>query len=254
MPRRLPIPVLFAAALVVVTAGPAQAHAAYKDSDPPNKSTVSSPPSSVWAEFTEPVTMDSSLAVTDPCGSRVDNGDSRVSGYRITVTMNGAAAGTYVVSFSVISAVDGHPTRGSFTFTSTGGAACPGEEPPPEDPGGGDGASNRGGNESRRGPGDSSTGTSDTAAPGDSDNRAVGGDGSRRRRGHRAHSPARRAGGRERAVAAPTQPAVALPVAPNPREPEAWDLPMDAFIAAIVVAAAIGAVGGRIYAGIIAPD
>lgn len=236
---------------------PASAHAAYKDSDPPDESTVASPPSSVWAEFTEPVTMDSSLSVTDPCGARVDNGDSRVTGARITISMEGRAAGTYTVSFSVISAVDGHPTRGSFTFTSTGGDPCPGAEEPSEEPP----------EEPREEPGEESTsraprnegasGSETSTTPGSSPGAPAGKDsgGARNPKAVRTRDGVATAG-REKGAGdlAPVVAATPELTGMAAEEPGVWDLPMDGFIAALLVAAAIGAVGGRIYVGIVSPD
>lgn len=251
---RARVALLFAAAVVVIGlfAGPASAHAAYKDSDPPDESSVSSPPSSVWAEFTEPVTMDSYLSISDPCGARVDNGDSQVTGARITVSMNGTAAGTYTVSFSVISAVDGHPTTGSFTFTSTGGESCAGEEPPSEEaepaprqdepagrPKTGDGAAPGGQDASGNDAGDGEQAAAPTGRSG---------------RGDRDRSATRGDGRARIDLGAPTGMPGEQPVAPPVEEPGVWDLPMDGFAAALMIAAAIGAVGGRIYAGIVSPD
>ncbi|HYP23565.1 MAG TPA: copper resistance protein CopC, partial [Actinomycetota bacterium] len=50
-----------AAAAILVAAAPAVlAHAAYKSSNPADKSTVATPPTQVTAEFTEPLTEASS--------------------------------------------------------------------------------------------------------------------------------------------------------------------------------------------------
>jgi methionine-rich copper-binding protein CopC len=121
--------------LLLVSAGPASAHAAYKDSNPPDEGTVSMPPSEVWAEFTEPLIGDSTLQIFDPCGDRVDAGDYQVVLTRITVSMSSDKQGTFTANWAVISDTDGHPTSGTFTFTSTGGAACPGQAEEPADDG-----------------------------------------------------------------------------------------------------------------------
>ncbi|MDQ3646148.1 MAG: copper resistance protein CopC, partial [Actinomycetota bacterium] len=118
---------LVALAALGLSAAPAAAHASYSGSDPADDSTVSAPPSQVWAEFTEPLAEGSHLIVYDPCGDQVDNGDSQVTAYRVTISMNAEAAGTYTVHFAVVSSLDSHPTRGSFNFTSSGGSPCPGE-------------------------------------------------------------------------------------------------------------------------------
>jgi methionine-rich copper-binding protein CopC len=120
----LRVSLLCGAAAVVVGAAPAFGHAAYRESDPARGVTVTVAPPRVSADFTEPLTRDSTLQVVDPCGRRVD-GDSDVDGERVTVDMSGDAAGTYQVRFRLISTVDGHPTRGGFVFTAQQGAACP---------------------------------------------------------------------------------------------------------------------------------
>ena len=122
---RAPRAALLLAVVVLALPSPAGAHAAYRASDPADEERVASPPASVWAEFTEPVTLDSRLEVYDSCGVRVDGGDSQVTGYRITVSMDGEHAGTHTVTFAVVSAVDGHLTQGSFTFDVTSGEPCP---------------------------------------------------------------------------------------------------------------------------------
>jgi methionine-rich copper-binding protein CopC len=114
----------------ILTGSPVQAHAALEDSDPKDESTVPAPPSSVWAEFTEPPMEGSHLEIFDPCGARVDGGDSEVMGYRITVSMAAETSGEYRVEWAVVSATDSHPTTGQFTFTSTSGRSCASDEEP----------------------------------------------------------------------------------------------------------------------------
>ncbi|HEV3473139.1 MAG TPA: copper resistance protein CopC, partial [Actinomycetota bacterium] len=86
--------IVVASLLVSLVPGAAYAHAAYKDSDPKDEASVSSPPSSVWAEYTEPV-QEGYLNIYDPCGARVDDGNTQVTGYRMTVGMSADRAGTY---------------------------------------------------------------------------------------------------------------------------------------------------------------
>ncbi|MBA2725471.1 MAG: copper resistance protein CopC, partial [Actinobacteria bacterium] len=81
--------------LLVLPTSPAFAHAAYKESSPADKSTVSSPPTEVWAEFTEPPAQSSQLEIYDPCGERVDSGSASILAYRMTTTMSSDRQGTY---------------------------------------------------------------------------------------------------------------------------------------------------------------
>ena len=138
MPKRTTIATGLIVLLLGALAAPASAHAAYKESSPADGSTVSAPPTEVWAEFTEPPESSeaSRLEVYDPCGARVDSGGTQASGYRMTTAMTADKQGEYTVLFQVVSALDGHPTKGQFTFTSTSGEPCPGseEEPEPSEP------------------------------------------------------------------------------------------------------------------------
>lgn len=251
-----------AAAAIVAAAAPAAfAHAAYKSSNPANKSTVASPPGQVTAEFTEPLTNSSSMSVFDPCGNQVDNGDSSPSGYEMSVSMSADKAGTYTVEFRAQSLADSHVTSGSFTFTSSGGSPCPGSEPAPEPKAGGGG----GGGSSGGGSGGGTTTTQDPAtAAGSGDAGAVqdpgtsgGGAAARRPGGTKSGRGSRgsgRAGGGGTSAAGGTpvafQPTGGTALAP---EPAPWDLPLGGVAMAFALCVMIGAAGGRVYAGIVAP-
>ena len=250
------------APVLLFPSAPATAHAAYKQSDPPDESTVPSTPSSVWAEFTEPPTDESNLKVYGPCGGRVDPGDSSVSGYRITVSVNDSHAGTYRVDFDVASKLDGHGTDGSFTFTSTGGEQCPGTDGEPgEGFSGNDEGDGSSGDEDMTGaPGDEgsgsgfgSSGSSDTGTGGEE---AASGNGGSRDPGTKAGGGAKK---RDRAgdqAAGSNDQELTSAGAPKPREekPGIWEgIPIGGFLMAMTVAALIGAAGGRIYAGIMGP-
>ncbi|MFN2588721.1 MAG: copper resistance protein CopC [Actinomycetota bacterium] len=243
----------FAAALVVATAPTASAHAAYKDSTPGDGETVSSPPAQVTAEFTEPITDSSYLEVYDPCGQRVDGGDSQVSGYNMSISMSAARAGEYVVEFAAQS-IDTHVTYGSFSFTSSGGEPCPGEEPAETGTGGGGGA----GAGSAGGGGAAGGGSGSPSAPGGGAGPASGGAAGGRHAQHRKETgdarPGRDGGG-PRAPGARNETVTLENTgdrAPDPG-PAAWDLPLGAVFMALVLCVLIGAAGGRVYAGIVAP-
>lgn len=234
--------------LVALLAPGAGAHAAYKYSDPDNKSSVSAPPSSVWAEFTEPPAPSSYLRVYDPCGRRVDNDDSQSTGYRVTVSMDGSAAGLYRVDWAVLSTLDGHPTSGTFTFTASSGDACPGA-PEGDEPNESEGA--------RGGDGGDSNPEAETGDGSDDEVSAatVENDGTGTRSGKGKKGPERRGDRRgdsesERGAGDPTALAQAQNQEPPPRSDE---MPMDGLVTGLVLAALIGAAGGYIYAGIIGP-
>jgi methionine-rich copper-binding protein CopC len=251
-----------AAVLLAAAAPAALAHAAYKSSNPADGSTVASPPGSITAEFTEPLTDSSSMQVFDPCGAQVDHGDSQPNGYNMTVSMSGDKAGTYTVEFKAQSALDSHVTSGSFTFTSSGGAACPGAEPPP-DPGSGGGGSGGGGNgEGRSGGGSTGggapQGSSGSATSGGTDDPAVdapnGGAGrsnGNARTGGPARGP-RTGGGSGESTDGPVAFQNTGSTQPT-GEPAPWDLPLGGVVLAFALCVMIGAAGGRVYAGIVAP-
>lgn len=261
---------VLASAAVLPTA---LAHAAYESSDPANGSSVSSPPSRITAEFTEPVTEDSRLQVFDPCGTQVDNGDSLIAADRITVTMSGDKQGTYTVNFGVISAVDAHPTNGSFTFTSTSGEFCPGEEPVEEEPAGGgsgggsaSGSAGAGGGSGGSGSGGSgsSGARSSTATDGGSSAGTGSGNGGRGSSGEGRTRDDSLNLGRDRGDRAGTgtmgemehSGGVALGTTTTSASEgtDVWDgVPMIPFVVAMFVAAVMGGAGGLVYANILPP-
>lgn len=241
----------------------AYAHAAYESSDPGNQSTVSSPPSRVTADFTEPVVDESRLEVFDPCGSQVDSGDSFVAADRITVSMSADKQGTYMVRFSVISAVDSHPTNGEFTFTSTGGAPCPGEEPEGEEPtGGGGGGNDPSGSGDRRGNTSGGTASGSDSSTSRASNDRAGGDkspdgtpkgafGVKKDTGEaRDRTRSKVAGERLENTAAAIGPSAISASDVN----NIWEgIEPVGYIVALLVAATIGGAGGLVYAGIMGP-
>lgn len=107
-------------ALVVLTAGPAAAHATLVNTSPADGSGGERQPTSVSATFDEAVQIDAgSLRVFGPSGALVNAGPASHGGgseSQVTATLpTGLARGTYTVSWRVISA-DSHPVQGAFTF------------------------------------------------------------------------------------------------------------------------------------------
>ena len=250
--------------LLAAFTGTASAHAAYEASDPADGSTVSNPPSRVIAEFTEPVVQGSNLEVYDPCGAKVDNGDSIVASDRITVTMSGDKQGTYTVAFNVVSAVDGHNTSGEFTFTSSGGAACPGAEPEPQpQPNGPSSGGSGGGSEpsSRNRESGTSTPTSPSAPAGgggtsrtSTSPAANGGGQAGQRQGSQAARqgrPARQAQEGQVREFVQAESGETLPV--GAASTGSNDIPLDGVLISLVLATMIGAAGGHVLSGILGP-
>ena len=247
--------------LSLLVAPSASAHAAYESSDPSNGATVSSPPSRITAQFTEPLVSGSKLEVYDPCGAQVDGGDSFVAGDQLTISMSADKQGAYRIRFSVVSAVDGHPTNGEFGFTSTGGAPC--EQPEEEDPAGEEPVDASGGSGgASNGAGSSSTSTTSTEGPASSGSNAAGGAGlSADRGGTGSQDRSVEAAGGDRDVKTPAERLAApkarvaniqgSPVAAGSGPAGAFEgMPMGALAVGLLLAASTGAAGGKIYAGI----
>ena len=255
---KLLLSVVAVVAILLLQASPAAAHARYEGSDPSDGSSVSSPPSQVQADFSEPVTSDSFLEVTDPCGEVV-SGSSEPVADKINVSMSGSRAGTYTVYYRVQSTVDSHVTDGAFTFTSNGGDPCPGAEPEPREEGGNDPGSDPGGpggdsgsdDPSSGAGGDTSTAPSDTSSEASTDGGSGGTQGSgggndKGQGGDNKKSGSNGQGSDELELSLQNEER-------ERRGPDPWDLPRDGLIAGLVIAALIGAAGGRIYASIVGP-
>ncbi len=112
---------LFAIVLALMTTGIASAHADLVQSDPATNSTLDAAPKKITLEFSETIEPAfSKITVIYEDGSNVDAGDSAVSAIdakQLTVSLNDSRHGTYVVSWRVLSAVDGHITSGAFVFS-----------------------------------------------------------------------------------------------------------------------------------------
>lgn len=232
------------AALVVISLAPtaAYAHAAYKDSDPKDEATVSSPPSSVWAEYTEPV-EEGYLHIFDPCGVQVDDGNTQTTGYRMTVGMSADRAGTYRVDWKAASAIDPHVTSGTFTFTVTDGEPCASSD---EEEG------TREENEDSGRRDRSNEASSNGSSGADSNERVARTNGPRRGRDAEVKGTRQV---RNRLRGNPAQgDDIALAQSAPAAERGLWEgIPLGGFLLAMAVAAAIGAAGGRIYANIMGP-
>jgi copper resistance protein C len=142
-----------AAVPVLLTAGPASAHASLVAMSPADGARVAQPPTQVRLMFSEPVQgRFASVAVTAPGGQRVDRGSPQVVDATVTEMLAPLpAAGRYTVAYRVVSA-DGHPVSQqlSFTFAPPAGwtpspAANPAASPAGGPPGAATHASEEGG-------------------------------------------------------------------------------------------------------------
>ncbi len=109
--------------MLLFTAVSVSAHAYLAESIPRNGELVTQPPEQVVAHFTEEVASGSSMVVLNENGDQVDNGDGGVDLYdpdhktMIAALPANLPNGQYVVEWNVLSAEDGDPTDGAFTFS-----------------------------------------------------------------------------------------------------------------------------------------
>lgn len=106
------------AGLLLVSAGPAGAHALVETSDPADGARLDAAPEQVSITFNEDVRASlGAVRVVDGDAERVDTGAVEVDGQTITIGLEpDLPDGTYTVAFRVISA-DSHPVRGGLVFT-----------------------------------------------------------------------------------------------------------------------------------------
>jgi copper resistance protein C len=102
--------------LLLLATGQASAHAFLDRAEPRVGNTVATAPREVTLWFTQKLEAAfSTLTVTNAAGQRVDTGKARVSGSQMSISLRSGGAGTYHVTWRVLS-VDTHTTDGSFTF------------------------------------------------------------------------------------------------------------------------------------------
>jgi copper transport protein len=113
---------------VLVTAGPASAHASLVDTHPAAGSVLAHAPATVRLTFTEPVQVTAgAVGITGPDGHPVDGLDPAADpddGSTLVAHLpRPLPEGTYAVAWRVIS-LDGHPVTGSFAF-AVGSVSAP---------------------------------------------------------------------------------------------------------------------------------
>ena len=102
--------------LLLLVTGQATAHAMLDHAEPRVGNRVATAPREVTLWFTQKLEAAfSTITVTNAAGERVDTGKTRVSGSQMSVSLRPGGAGTYHVTWRVLS-VDTHTTDGNFTF------------------------------------------------------------------------------------------------------------------------------------------
>jgi copper transport protein len=112
--------VLVAVSVLYLMGGTAAAHANYVKSNPASDARLTKPPTEVRVTFSEtPDARGSDLAVLDVSGKRLDQHDVTLvpdEPNTLRVTLGAIGDGGYLVSWTTVSAVDGHETKGAFAF------------------------------------------------------------------------------------------------------------------------------------------
>ena len=102
--------------LLLLATGEATAHAFLDHAEPRVGNKVAAAPRQVTLWFTQKLEPAfSTISVTNSAGERVDTGKTRVSGNQMSISLRSGGAGTYHVTWHVLS-VDTHTTDGNFTF------------------------------------------------------------------------------------------------------------------------------------------
>lgn len=133
-----------AAAFLLASAGlvpPAQAHGDLSATDPGAGTTVERVPKVVSVTFTETPSGGSVVRVKDGCKDDV-TGEVTSSGKTVEISVAKARPGNWEVSYQIVSAEDGHPSRGRYRFRVAGEPRCnqgprPRPSGGPDDAGGG---------------------------------------------------------------------------------------------------------------------
>lgn len=123
---RLALIAAAALCFLLASAGAARAHATYVKSSPEADARLARPPTEVRISFSEPVVPRfSEIQVLDPSGRRVDDRAlAALSDTTLRTGLTSIGGGGYTVAWKVLSAIDGHETRGSFVF-AVGDAPLP---------------------------------------------------------------------------------------------------------------------------------
>ena len=108
------------------------AHGDLEGTSPEQGATEEKAPSEIRITLTEPPTKGAEARAVDGCKDVVAD-DPTVDGNDIVLAVGPGERGRWKVSYRAVSAVDGHQTRDTFTFTVAGKKDCSPEEDPTEE-------------------------------------------------------------------------------------------------------------------------
>ncbi|MGH2701846.1 MAG: copper resistance CopC family protein [Actinomycetota bacterium] len=115
--------VVLAAGMLCLGAGAAFAHGETVKTDPKKNASLTAAPAIVTVDLSEPPTDGSLFEVTDGCGRNVAS-HVTVKGNELIAHLEAGQPGKWRAAYQIVSAADGHPSDGSWTFTVDGTAAC----------------------------------------------------------------------------------------------------------------------------------
>ncbi|TLZ43733.1 MAG: hypothetical protein E6K19_06655 [Methanobacteriota archaeon] len=118
-PRRIVLGLLAVLVASLALSGPVAAHAQYVSSDPVANSILATAPGQVSVTLSETIQPGTGgIAVTNTSGTRFDQPNVTYSADRRTMSVSLAAngPGVYSVTWSAVSALDGHATAGGFSY------------------------------------------------------------------------------------------------------------------------------------------
>ena len=125
------------AMLWFASAQPAFAHGDLSSTQPEAGSTAPRVPKQISIDFTEAPTGRPEIGIVDGCRRQVGGALTRVEEGQVEVAVDRSAQpGRFTVSYRIVSAVDGHPSKGSYRFTVDGKRDCSPDEPEKESPNG----------------------------------------------------------------------------------------------------------------------
>jgi copper transport protein len=111
---------LAAASVLLVLGGAAAGHANYVRSNPADGAQLTRPPTEVRVTLSEPPeARGSDVAVLDASGNRLDRRDVTLvsdEANTLRVSLGTIGDGGFIVTWTALSAVDGHETKGAFAF------------------------------------------------------------------------------------------------------------------------------------------
>lgn len=120
----LGVPVLLLGCFLLGTS-PAAAHSELESTTPAADSSVTDPVTSVSLTFDDGVQPGfAQIAVLDPAGTDIVDGDPTIDGNTVVQPVTEATAGDHSVSYRIVSA-DGHTVQGTYSFTVVAGDPQP---------------------------------------------------------------------------------------------------------------------------------